>query len=48
MTLHAFIEWRTLNLGGASAVAYMLFFISTIACVSFFQLVVRRARGQRS
>jgi multiple sugar transport system permease protein len=48
MTLHAFIEWRTLNLGGASAVAYMLFFVSTIACVSFFQLVVRRARGQRS
>jgi multiple sugar transport system permease protein len=46
MTLHAFIEWRTLNLGGASAVAYMLFFVSTIACVSFFQLVVRRARGQ--
>ena len=45
MTLHAFIEWRTLNLGGASAVAYMLFFVSTIACVSFFQLVVRRARG---
>jgi multiple sugar transport system permease protein len=48
MTLHAFIEWRTLNLGGASAVAYMLFFVSTIACVSFFQLVVRRARGGQS
>ncbi len=48
MTLHAFIEWRTLNLGGASAVAYMLFFVSTIACVSFFQLVVRRARGQQT
>jgi multiple sugar transport system permease protein len=48
MTLHAFIEWRTLNLGGASAVAYMLFLVSTIACVSFFQLVVRRARGRPS
>jgi multiple sugar transport system permease protein len=48
MTLHAFIEWRALNLGGASAVAYMLFFVSTIACVSFFQLVVRRARGHRT
>ncbi|MFL9966314.1 sugar ABC transporter permease [Paraburkholderia sediminicola] len=48
MTLHAFIEWRTLNLGGASALAYMLFFVSTIACVSFFQLVVRRARGGQS
>jgi multiple sugar transport system permease protein len=48
MTLHAFIEWRTLNLGGASAVAYMLFFVSTIACVSFFHLVVRRARGRQT
>jgi multiple sugar transport system permease protein len=44
MTLHAFIEWRSLNLGGSAAVAYMLFFVSTIACVSFFHLVVRRAR----
>lgn len=48
MTLHAFIEWRTLNLGGASAVAYMLFLVSSIACVSFFQLVVRRARGAQA
>ncbi|MFM0324683.1 carbohydrate ABC transporter permease [Caballeronia glebae] len=47
MTLHAFIEWRALNLGGASAVAYMLFFVATIACVSFFQFVVRRARGDQ-
>ena len=48
LTLHAFIEWRALNLGGSAAVAYMLLIISTIICVSFFQLVVlpmRRARG---
>ena len=44
MTLHSFIAWRTLDLGGSAAVAYMLFFIATITCVSFFQFVVRRAR----
>lgn len=44
MTLHSFIAWRTLDLGGSAAVAYMLFFIATISCVSFFQFVVRRAR----
>ena len=49
LTLHSFIEWRALNLGGSAAVAYTLLFVSTIVCVSFFQLVVvpmRRARGQ--
>jgi ABC-type sugar transport system permease subunit len=44
MTLHAFIDWRTLNLGGSAAVAYMLLFIATIGSVSFFHLVVRPAR----
>jgi len=47
LTLHSFIEWRALNLGGSAAVAYALLFITTIVCVSFFQLVVmpmRRAR----
>ncbi|MGH8676939.1 MAG: carbohydrate ABC transporter permease, partial [Burkholderiales bacterium] len=44
MTLHSFIAWRTLDLGGSAAVAYLLFFIATITCVSFFQFVVRRAR----
>jgi len=49
LTLHAFIEWRALNLGGSAAVAYTLLFVSTIVCVAFFQLVVRpmrQARGQ--
>jgi multiple sugar transport system permease protein len=45
MTLHSFIAWRTLDLGGSAAVAYMLFLVSTILCVSFFQFVVRRARA---
>jgi ABC-type sugar transport system permease subunit len=44
MTLHAFIEWRTLNLGGSAAVAYLLLFVATVSAVSFFQFVVRRAR----
>lgn len=51
LTLHAFIEWRALNLGGSAAVAYTLLFVSTIVCVSFFQLVVlpmRRKRGMDS
>jgi len=48
LTLHAFIEWRALNLGGSAAVAYLLLFVSTIACVSFFQFVVRPMREARS
>ena len=47
MTLHAFIDWRTLNLGGSAAVAYMLLFIATVSAVSFFHFVVRPARGER-
>ena len=48
MTLHSFIAWRTLDLGGSAAVAYMLLFISTIICVSFFNFVVAaRVRGGR-
>ena len=46
LTLHAFIDWRTLNLGGSAAVAYMLLFVSTVTAVSFFNFVVRRARGE--
>ena len=48
LTLHAFIEWRALNLGGSAAVAYLLLFVSTIVCVSFFQFVVRPMREARS
>src|SRR5690606_14806417 len=42
MTLHSFIAWRTQDLGGSAAVGYMLLFVSTIVCVSFFNFVVRR------
>jgi multiple sugar transport system permease protein len=44
MTLHSFISWRTQDLGSSAAVGYMLLFISTIVCVSFFNFVVRPAR----
>lgn len=45
MTLHAFIDWRSLNLGGSAAVAYLLLFVSTLMAVSFFHFVVRPARA---
>ena len=41
MTLHSFIAWRTQDLGGSAAVGYMLLFVSTVVCVSFFNFVVR-------
>ena len=47
LTLHAFGEWRALNLGGSAAVAYVLLFVSTIACVSFFNYVVKPMREAR-
>jgi multiple sugar transport system permease protein len=44
MTLHSFIAWRTQDLGSSAAVGYLLLFISTIFCVSFFNFVVQPAR----
>ena len=44
MTLHSFIAWRTQDLGGSAAVGYLLLFVSTITCVSFFNYVVRWTR----
>ena len=35
MTLHAFIAWRTLDLGGSAAVAYLLLIVVTFFCVAF-------------
>ena len=32
LTLHAFMAWRTLDLGGSAAVAYMLLFLVTFFC----------------
>ncbi len=44
LTLHSFIAWRTQDLGGSAAVGYILLFVSTITCVSFFNYVVRWTR----
>jgi multiple sugar transport system permease protein len=35
MTLHAFIAWRTLDLGGSAAVAYMLLIVVAFFCTAF-------------
>ncbi|WP_159718182.1 carbohydrate ABC transporter permease [Geminicoccus flavidas] len=48
LTLHAFSEWRALNLGGSAAVAYILLFLSTITCVSFFNFLVKPMREGRA
>jgi multiple sugar transport system permease protein len=40
MTLHAFFAWRALDLGQASAIAYLLLFVTVVLCVSFFNFVV--------
>lgn len=47
LTLHAFIDWRTLNLGGSAAVAYMLLFVSTVTAVGFYHRFVSTARGMK-
>jgi len=44
MTLNAFIAWRTQDLGGSAALGYILLFVSTVTCVSFFNFGVARAR----
>ncbi len=48
MTLHAFIAWRTQDLGASAAVGYMLLFVSTVVCITFFNFVVRPARRLES
>ena len=47
LTLHSFMQWRALDLGASASVAYMLLFVSTIVCVSFFNFVVEPARRAR-
>jgi multiple sugar transport system permease protein len=47
LTLHSFMQWRALDLGASAAVAYMLLFVSTIVCVTFFNFVVEPARRAR-
>ena len=44
LTLHAFVAWRTQDLGGSAAVGYMLLFVATVTCLSFFNFAGRRTR----
>lgn len=45
MTLHAFIAWRTQQLGQSAAVGYLLLFVAVVTCVSFFNFIVQRTRA---
>ena len=42
LTLHAFMAWRTLDIGGSAAVAYMLMFLVTFSATSYVSFVHRR------
>jgi len=46
LTLHAFIAWRTQDLGGSAAVGYILLFVAVVTCTSFLNLVAKGARGR--
>ena len=43
LTMHAFINWRALDLGGSAAVAYILLFIATFFGMIFVNLIRQRA-----
>jgi multiple sugar transport system permease protein len=45
LTLHAFMAWRTLDIGGSAAVAYLLLFLVTFSALSYISLVHRRLAG---
>lgn len=49
VSLQAYYAWRALDLGQASAIAYILLVVTVVICVSFFNLVVlARIRGHRT
>jgi multiple sugar transport system permease protein len=41
MTLHAFVAWRALDLGGSAAVSYMLLFVVAFVCLSMLAFLRR-------
>ncbi len=43
LTLHSFIAWRTLDLGGSAALAYMLLFVVTFFGISYVNLLRQSA-----
>ncbi|MCL4264910.1 MAG: sugar ABC transporter permease [Anaerolineae bacterium] len=42
LTLHAFISWRTFDLGNSAALAYLLLFVVTFFAVAFVHLIRQR------
>ena len=42
MTLHAFITWRALDLGGSAAIAYILLFVVTFFGLVYVNLIRNR------
>jgi multiple sugar transport system permease protein len=42
LTLHSFIAWRSLDLGGSAAIAYTLLFVVTFVGMSYVNLVRSR------
>jgi multiple sugar transport system permease protein len=47
LTLHAFISWRTFDLGNSAALAYMLLFIVTFFAVAFVHLIRQQVLIER-
>jgi multiple sugar transport system permease protein len=44
LTLHAFMAWRSLDLGGSAAVAYMLLFVAVLFAMSFVNFAGHRIK----
>ena len=42
LTLHAYVIWRALDIGGSAAIAYILLLVVTFAAVSYVNLIHRR------
>ncbi|MFQ5795810.1 MAG: carbohydrate ABC transporter permease [Candidatus Bipolaricaulia bacterium] len=47
MTLHSFFVWRTLDVGGSAAIAYMLLFVVTLIALSYFNLIYSKVMERR-
>jgi multiple sugar transport system permease protein len=44
LTLHSFMAWRALDLGGSAAVAYMLLFVAVLFAMSFVNFTSHRIK----
>lgn len=42
LTLHSYIIWRALDIGGSAAVGYMLLFVVTLTCIIYIGIARRR------